>query len=86
MNIILGSPGVTHSVPSAFECSGYGMGHAWVTEDDEHYDYHRLVQLLEFVKLIHGFLYYLYSRDSLETYSCVSFQRDVEPVLQSGPQ
>ena len=21
------------SVPTAFECSGYGMGHAWVTED-----------------------------------------------------
>ena len=51
-----------------------------------HYDYHRLVQMLEFVKLIHGILYYLYSRDSLETYSCVSFQRDVEPILQSGPQ
>ena len=33
---ILGKPGVTHSVPTAFinECSGYGMGHAWVTEDD----------------------------------------------------
>ena len=33
---ILGNPGVTHSVPTAFiidECSGYGMGHAWVTED-----------------------------------------------------
>ena len=29
--IILGNPGVTHSVPTAF--SGYGMGHAWVTED-----------------------------------------------------
>ena len=34
---ILGNPGVTHSVPTAFitdECSGYGMGHTWVTEDD----------------------------------------------------
>ena len=32
---ILGNPGVTHSVPTAFinECSGYGMGFAWVTED-----------------------------------------------------
>ena len=42
---ILGNPGVTHSVPTAFInavgtewvtpglCSGYGMGHAWVTED-----------------------------------------------------
>ena len=32
---ILGSPGVTHSVPTALniECSGYGMGHAWATED-----------------------------------------------------
>ena len=33
---ILGNPGVTHSVPTAFirgdECSGYGMGHARVTE------------------------------------------------------
>ena len=28
-----GNPGVAHSVPTAFECSGYGMGHAWVTED-----------------------------------------------------
>ena len=37
-NTILGNPGVTHSVPTAFindECSGYGMGHAWVTEIDE---------------------------------------------------
>lgn len=24
--------------------------------------------------------------DNLESYSCVSFQRDVEPILQSGPQ
>ena len=34
---ILGNPGVTHSVPTAFiidECSGYGMGHARVTEVD----------------------------------------------------
>ena len=32
---ILGNPGVTHSVPTAFidECSGYGMGHTWVTQD-----------------------------------------------------
>ena len=46
---ILGNPGVTHSVPTAFvmnavgtewvtpglnhECSGNGMGHAWVKED-----------------------------------------------------
>ena len=30
--LILGNPGVTHSVPT--ECSGYGMGHTWVTEDD----------------------------------------------------
>ena len=22
-----------HSVPTAFKCSGYTMGHAWVTED-----------------------------------------------------
>ena len=29
---ILGNPGVTHCVPTA--CSGYGMGHAWVTEND----------------------------------------------------
>ena len=29
---ILGNPGVTHSVPND-ECSGYEMGHAWVTED-----------------------------------------------------
>ena len=27
-------PGVTHSVPTALHCSGYGMGHAWVTEDE----------------------------------------------------
>ena len=34
--IILGNPGVIHSVPIAFitdECSGYGMDHALVTED-----------------------------------------------------
>ena len=33
--LILGNPGMTHSVPTAFsdECSGYKMGHAWVTED-----------------------------------------------------
>ena len=32
---ILGNQGVTHSVPTAScdECSGNGMGHAWVTED-----------------------------------------------------
>ena len=32
---ILDNPGVTHSVPTAFidECSGYGMGHTWVTKD-----------------------------------------------------
>ena len=32
----IGNPGVTHSVPNAFindECSRYGMGHDWVTED-----------------------------------------------------
>ena len=33
MYIIIGNQGVTLSVPTAFECSGYGMGHAWVTED-----------------------------------------------------
>ena len=31
--MILGNPGVTHSIPTA--CSGYGMGHVWVTEDGE---------------------------------------------------
>ena len=32
----LGNSGVTHSVPTAFiECSGYGLGHAWVTEDED---------------------------------------------------
>ena len=31
---ILGNPDVTHSLPTAFECSGYGMSHAWVKEDD----------------------------------------------------
>ena len=33
---ILGNPGVTHSVPTAFtidESSGNVMGHVWVTED-----------------------------------------------------
>ena len=36
---ILSNPGVTHSIPTVFitfitdECSGCGMGHAWVTED-----------------------------------------------------
>ena len=37
LHSFLGNPGVTHSVPTAFiddECSGYGMGHAWVTKDD----------------------------------------------------
>ena len=36
--IILGNPGMTNSIPTAFindECSGYGMGHTWVTKDDE---------------------------------------------------
>ena len=35
----LGNPGVTHFVPTTFidECSGYGMGHAWVTDDDHYY-------------------------------------------------
>ena len=32
---ILGYPGPTHSVPT--ECSGYGMGHAWVTEDEKYH-------------------------------------------------
>ena len=34
-NYILGNPDLTHSVPSAFinECSGYRIGHAWVTKD-----------------------------------------------------
>ena len=36
--LILGNPGVTHSVPTAFidecECSGYGKGHAWVTDNE----------------------------------------------------
>ena len=32
--IILRNPGVTHSVPTAV---GNGMGHAWVTKDDEMY-------------------------------------------------
>ena len=42
--VILGNQGVTRSLPTAFimnapthclhyECSGYGMGHAWVTDD-----------------------------------------------------
>ena len=38
---ILGNPGVIHSVPTAprrdqfrTHCSGYGMDHAWVTEDE----------------------------------------------------
>ena len=33
---ILGNPDVTHSVPTAFidEYSGYGMDHAWVTQDN----------------------------------------------------
>ena len=34
MYIIIGNQGVTLSVPTAFESSGYGMGHAWVTEDE----------------------------------------------------
>ena len=34
LNTILGNPGLTHSVPTAFECSGCEMRHAWVTKDD----------------------------------------------------
>ena len=36
MNPIFGNPGMIHSLPTAFidECSGYGMDHAWVTEDE----------------------------------------------------
>ena len=36
VSVILSNPGVTHSVPTAFiidECSGNGMGPAWVTKD-----------------------------------------------------
>ena len=25
---------MTHSVPTAFKCSGYGIGHAWFTKDE----------------------------------------------------
>ena len=32
---ILGNTGVTHSLPTAlYSCSGYGMCHAWVIEDE----------------------------------------------------
>ena len=31
---ILVNPGVTHSVPTSFNDEWYGMGHAWITEDD----------------------------------------------------
>ena len=43
---ILGNPGVTHSVPTAFinECSGYGMDHTWVTEDGDFGNYHSAEQ------------------------------------------
>ena len=35
LSYILGNPGMTHSVPTAFitKCSGFGIGHAWFTED-----------------------------------------------------
>ena len=37
--VMLGNPGVIHSVPTAFitrgdKCSGYGLDRAWVIEDD----------------------------------------------------